>query len=84
VNALLISVIWLQGSPVLHTQALASVKQCVSAAEAAVQMIQGQALTNMGGGHGALQLVHDDKLNTWTLSTGLVGREVARLQCLPA
>ena len=83
-NALLLSIIWLQGSPVLHTQALPSVKQCVSAAEAAIQMMQGQALTNMGGGHNALQVVHDDKLNMWTLSSGIVGREVARLQCLPA
>ena len=82
-NALLISIIWLQGSPVLHTQALGSVRQCASVAEATIQMIQGQALTNMTGGTNALQIVHDEKLNSWTLSTGTVGREVARLQCLP-
>ena len=83
-NALLISIIWLQGSPVLHTQPLVSAKQCSSVAEADIHMIQGQALTNMTAGSNALQIVHDEKLNSWTLSTGLVGREVARLQCLPA
>jgi hypothetical protein len=83
VNALLISIIWLQGSPVLHTQPLVSEKQCASVAEATIQMIQGQALTNMTGGNNQLKIVHDERLNLWTLSTGLVGREVARLQCVP-
>jgi hypothetical protein len=84
VNVLFISIIWLQGGPVLHTQPLGSVKQCASVAEATVQMIQGQALSNMAGGSNQLKIVHDDTLNQWTLRTGIVGREVARLQCVPA
>jgi len=81
-SALLISIIWLQGSPMLQTQPLVSEKQCVTVAEATIQMIQGQALTNMTGGNNQLKVVHDEKLNMWTLSTGFVGREMVRLQCV--
>lgn len=81
-NVVLISIIWLQGSPVLQTQPLASVRQCMAVAEAAIQMVQEQAATNLSGGHNALQLAHDAKTNVWTLQTGITGREMARFQCL--
>jgi hypothetical protein len=62
---------------------MVSEKQCATVAAATIQMIQGQALTNMTGGNNQLKLVHDEKRNVWTLRTGFVGREVACLQCVP-
>jgi len=81
-NAFLISIIWLQGSPVMQTQAVTSSRQCTALAEAAIQMVQEQAATNMTGGHSELQIAHDAKTNSWTVKTGITGREMARFQCL--
>lgn len=81
-NIFLISIIWLQGSPVLQTQPLASIHQCTALAQAAVQMVQGQATSNMTSGHSELQIAHDAKTNSWTVKTGIIGREMARFQCL--
>jgi hypothetical protein len=79
---MLIVVTWLQTGPVIQTQALASAKECRAAAEASVQMIKAQAQTNMTSPHNQLTASRDEKTGEWTLATGLVGREVARVRCV--
>jgi hypothetical protein len=64
-NAVLITVIWLQSAPVLQTQPMESIGVCVASARAAVQMIAQQATSNMTGGHAALQLAYDEKKMEW-------------------
>ena len=83
-TTMLVVVTWLQGGPILHTQLLASPRACQQAAQAAVQMIEQQARTNLTGPHGVLSVEYKPQNQDWRLSTGGIGREVARLRCLPA
>jgi len=54
----------------------------MAAAENASRMIAAQAVTNMTGPHGALKITRDEKTGDWRLSTGVIGREVARIACV--
>lgn len=42
----LVTLLWLQGGPVLQTQPVTSIRQCIALAEASVQMLQVQAEAN--------------------------------------
>lgn len=81
IKTLLIVVTWLQGGPLIQTLVLNSPVECRIAAESAVQMIQMQARTNMTSPHNDLTAEKDEKTGEWRLSTGGIGREVARLRC---
>jgi hypothetical protein len=83
IKTVLVVLTWLQGAPVVQTQTLESPQECRVVAEATVQMMQKQAQTNMMAPHNALTVAHDEKPEEWTLNTGAVGREVARLRCVP-
>ncbi len=82
IKTLLIVVTWLQSGPVVQTQTLESAQECRAAAEAAAQMIKLQAQTNMTSPHNELSAVRDEKTGEWKLSTGAIGRDVARLRCV--
>lgn len=84
IKTTLIVLTWLQGAPVVQTQTLESDHACRAVAEATAQMIQRQAQTNMSAPHNALTLSRDEKTDEWTLNTGAIGREVARLRCVEA
>ena len=59
-----------------------SLTACVVAAEQASRMIAAQALNNMTSPHGDLKITRDEKTGDWLLSTGVIGREVARIACV--
>jgi len=81
IKTLLIAVTWLQGGPQVQTLVLNSPAECRVAAASAAQMIQLQARTNLSSPHNELAIDRDDKTGEWRLSTGAIGREVARLRC---
>ena len=83
IKTALIVLTWLQGAPVVQTQTLESPQECRAVAEATVQMMQRQAQTNMAAPHNALTLAREEKPDEWTLNTGAIGREVARMRCVP-
>jgi hypothetical protein len=80
-KTLLIMVTWLQGGPVVQTQALETPQECRAAAESVAHMIKMQAQTNMTSPHNELTVSRDEKTGEWKLATGVMGREVARLRC---
>lgn len=81
-KTLLVVVTWFQSAPLIQTQMMESPHDCRIAAEATVQMIQYQARTNMTSPHNDLSASRDEKTGDWQLSTGVIGREVARLRCV--
>lgn len=82
IKSLLIVVTWLQAGPSIQTQTLDSTQSCRAAAQSASQMIKLQAQSNMTAPHNELTYAGDDKAGEWTLTTGVIGREVARLRCV--
>ena len=80
-KTMLIVVSSFQGGPLVHTQILESPRACRLAAQTVVLMIQQQARTNITSPHRDLTVDHDEKTGEWRLSTGVIGREVARLRC---
>jgi hypothetical protein len=80
-KTLLLVVTWLQGGPQVQTLTLNSPAECRVSAASAAQMIQLQARTNLNSPHNELAIVQDDKTGEWRLSTGVIGREVARIRC---
>ena len=75
-HILLITSVWLQGAPLIQTLPMTTLAQCIDAAENTVAIVRSQAMSNMIGGAGDLQLSRDDKTHDWRLATGTVGREV--------
>ena len=80
-KTVLLVVTWLQGGPQVQTLVFNSPAECRVAAASAAQMIQLQARTNLSSPHNELAIDRDDKTGEWRLSTGAIGREVARIRC---
>lgn len=81
-KTLLLIVSWIQGGPQVQVLPLESATACVVAAESASRMIAAQALSNMASPHGKLKITKDERTGDWRLSTGVIGREVARIACV--
>ena len=81
-KTLLLIVSWIQSGPHVQVQPLESPAICRSAADATARMIAAQATTNMTSPHNGLKIEKNEKTGEWRLTTGLIGREVARISCV--
>ena len=79
---LLIITSWPQGGPWIQTQQLQSPAECAIAAEAVVQSIRAQAISNLAGPHSDMLVAFDKKALEWSVTTGGVGREATRVRCV--
>lgn len=81
-KTLLLIVSWLQSGPYVQVQTLDTPAMCRSAADTTARMIAAQATTNMTSPHNALSIEKNEKTGEWRLTTGAIGREVARISCV--
>lgn len=80
-KTLLLIVSWIHSGPYVQVQPLDTPAICMSAADAAARMIAAQATTNMTSPHNALT-IEKSETGEWRLTTGGIGREVARIACV--
>ena len=82
-KAILIIVSWIQSGPFVQVQPVESMQTCQIAAQATSHMIAGQASSNLSSPHRDLTLKIYKKTGELRLLTGTLGREVARISCVP-